>query len=48
MTLLVILVLSLGAAIGFFVAWHWQRIKYEKVLKVLGNKIRATNSGRLS
>lgn len=41
MTLLVALILLLGAAIGFFVAWHWQRIKYEKVLRVLGNRIRA-------
>jgi len=45
MTLLVGILLLVGATIGFFIAWHWQRIKYEKVLKVLGNKIRATNSG---
>lgn len=48
MTLLVGLVLLVGAAIGFLAAWHWQRIKYEKVLKILGNKIRATNSGMSS
>lgn len=44
MTLLVGLVLLVGAVIGFFIAWHWQRVKYEKVLKILGNKIHATNS----
>lgn len=44
MTLLVGLILLLGSVIGFSVAWHWQRIKYEKVLKILGDKIRATNS----
>jgi hypothetical protein len=44
MTLLVSLIVSAGIAIGFFVAWHWQRVKYEKILKVLGDGIRAAQS----
>jgi hypothetical protein len=40
MELLVTSVLVLGAIVGFTIAWHWQRIKYEKVLKLWGKTIR--------
>lgn len=39
MTLATVSILVLGAIIGFVVAWHWQRIKYERLLRrIIGNK----------
>lgn len=44
MALLTGLILLFGAVIGFVVAWHWQRAKYEKVLKVLGSQMHASSN----
>jgi len=41
MTTLVWLFSGLSFCAGMFCAWHWQRWRYERVLKILGDKIRS-------